>query len=413
MNADNKGVRGHGWLLVLLLATFVIGTDDFVIAGVLPEIAADLDVSEAAAGQLVTVFSITYALAAPPLAVLTARWPRKTLVVGGLAVFAVVNVVTALAPAYAALMALRVLAALVAAAITPAVFGMAGRLAAPERVGRTMGVVAAGLTMSLFAGVPIGTLLGSAFGWRSTFAAVALFTCAVVAAASVLLPRLPGAPELGVGAQLRALSRPAVLLGVLGTVMGASGGLMTYTYIAPITHDLTGRGGTLVALSIAVVGVAGAFGTFAGGRLTDRWGADRALLFTFGVQAVATAGLAVIGLLGQGSAPVWLLLTTLAVWGFGGWGFNPPMNTRALRLAGDAGTEAVALNTSGLYVGIALAGALGGVALELHGGLGPAVAASVILLLTLSLMVISVRRFPSGDRAPADLGAPQSMPSSH
>ena len=197
------------------MVTFAIGTDDFVIAGILPDIADDPAVSEAAAGQLVTVVSITYALAAPPLAVATARLPRKPMVVGGLSVFAAVNLVAAIAPSYAVLMALRVVAALIAAMVSPAVFGMAARLAAPDRDGRALGVVA-GLTVSLFIGVPLGSLLADTFGWRSTF--------------------------------------------------------------------------------VAVVGVAGAVGTFVGGRLTDRWGADRTLVSAFASMAVAVVGLAVAGL---------------------------------------------------------------------------------------------------------------------
>ncbi|MFW5415871.1 MFS transporter [Nocardiopsis sp. CNT-189] len=388
--------------MCLLLATFVIGTDDFVIAGVLPEIAAEQGISEAAAGQLVTVFSITYALAAPVIAVATARWPRKALVAGGLTVFALVNLVTAVAPGYPALIALRVLAALVAASITPAVFGMAGRLAAPGRVGWAMGVVSAGLTVSLFLGVPIGSLLGTWFGWRSTFVAVALLAVLVAAASAALLPSLPGAPQTGVRRRLRTLTRPALLTCVLGTAMGASGGLLTYTYIGPISHDLSGRGGWMLAVFIGVVGAAGAVGTFAGGRLTDRWGADRALLSAFALLAAAIAALAGIGLAGQGAAPVWLVAAALAVYGFAGWGFSPPMNTRALLLAGDAGTEAVALNTSALYVGVSVAGAVGGGAVALYGGTGAAVAAAAIAAVTLGVMAASVRRFPS---APARTAA--------
>src|SRR5690625_730226 len=152
---------GRARLLGLTLVTFVFGTDDFIIAGILPEIARDQQVSEAAAGQLVTVFSITYALAAPPLAVATARLPRKPLLLAGLVLFAGLNLLTALAPGFAVLMALRVSAALVAAAISPAAFAMAARLAAPEQVGRAVGMVAAGLTISLFVGVPLGSLLGT------------------------------------------------------------------------------------------------------------------------------------------------------------------------------------------------------------------------------------------------------------
>lgn len=386
---------GSGWLLSLMLATFVIGTDDFIIAGILPEIAGDLHVSESAAGQLVTVFSITYALSAPPLAVATARLPRKPLIVGGLVFFAFLNVITALAPSYATLMILRVAAALVAAAISPAVFGMAARLAHPDRVGRTLGVVAAGLTVSLFVGVPIGSLLGTAFGWRSTFLAVALLTVAVAAANAGLLPRLPGAPEIGVRAQLRILARPAVLTCVVGTTMGASGGLLVYTYIGPITADLSGQGGSVLALFITVVGAAGAIGTLAGGRLTDRWGADTTLVAAFALMALSIAALTLIGVGGGGVAPIWLTSLVLAAYGFAGWGFNPPMNTRALQLAGDAGTEAVALNTGALYVGIAIAGSVGGWAIAAHGGQGAAIVAAVICLTTLLAMSVFVRIFPS------------------
>ncbi|MFE6719660.1 MFS transporter [Streptomyces albidoflavus] len=379
----------------MLLTTFVIGTDDFVIAGLLTEIANDLRVSQAAAGQLVTVFSVTYAVAAPVLAVLTAKLPRKGLVVGGLVVFAVANVATAVAPSYGLLMAMRVVTALVAASITPAVFALAGRLSAPERIGRSIGTVAAGLTVSLFVGVPVGTLIGDAFGWRATFVAVAVFSVLVSVASASFLPHLSGAPETTVRQKLRILGRPAIVMCVAGTVLGASSGLMTYTYIAPITENLTGQKGAVLALFIAVVGVAGAVGTFAGGRLVDRWGADKALLATFVGLVVATAALAAIGAVADQKAPVWLVAVALAVWGFNAWGFNPPMNTRALHLAQDAGTEAVALNTSGLYIGIAIAGGAGGAALSSYSGTGVSLTATAIGVAALLLMIASTRRYPT------------------
>ncbi|WP_171163355.1 MFS transporter [Streptomyces sp. I05A-00742] len=405
MVAETSAPRGPGWLICLPLTTFVIGTDDFVIAGVLPDVSSDLEVSEAAAGQLVTAFSVTYALAAPVLAVMTARLPRKALVTGGLSVFALANAATAVAPDYPVLMAMRVATALVASTVTPAVFAMAGRTAAPERVGRAIGTVAAGLTVSLFAGVPVGTLLGARFGWRATFVAVAVFTAAVTVAAAYFLPALPGAPEIAVRRKLQILSRPPLLLCVAGTVLGAGSGLMTYTYVAPLTEGLTGRGGgAVLALFIAVVGVAGAAGTFAGGRLTDRWGADRTLLVMFTGLVVATGALALTGGAAPGCTPVWLVAAVLAVWGFAAWGFNPPMNTRALRLAGEAGTEAVALNTSALYAGIAVAGAAGGAAVAAHGGTGVAVTATGVGLVAFLLMAVSVRRFPTRTAVP---GAPR------
>src|SRR5690625_4763084 len=384
-----------GWLIPLMLITFVIGTDDFIIAGILPEIAADLRVSEAAAGQLVTVFSLSYALAAPPLAVATARLPRKPFVVVGLTGFIVVNLLTAFAPTYWSLLILRVVAALVAASISPAVFAMTADVAAPERVGRSLGAVAAGLTVSLFVGVPAGSLIADSYGWRSTFVAFALFSILVVVLAVWKVPHVPGAPEIGVRQQLRILRRPDVLSCVLGTLMAPAGGLMMYSNISPITRDLSGQGGTMLAVFITVVGTAGAIGTFAGGRLTDRWGADRTLLAAFGVMAISIGALAIMGFAGDRAVPSWVVATALAGYGFAGWGFNPPMNARALQLAGDAGTEAVALNTSALYVGVSIAGGLGGAAIAEYDRHGAVVVAAAICLLTLFTMRVLVRKYPS------------------
>ncbi|PRX01068.1 UNVERIFIED_ORG: putative MFS family arabinose efflux permease [Actinomadura viridilutea] len=392
---DERGPQGMGWLFGLLLATFAIGTDDFIIAGILPEIASDLEVSEAVAGQLVTVFSVTYAAAAPILAVATARVPRRLLIVGGLAVFAVVNVVTVFAASYPLLMALRVAAALVAAAVSPAAFAVAGTLAPPERTGRAIGTVAAGLTVSLVVGVPVGSWLGENFGWQSAFVCVGVLTGLAVAVTATTLPRLPEMPVVGVRARLVPLRRPPVLACVLSTVVGASSGLMPFIYIAPVTDDLSGVGSSWVSAFIVVYGVAGAVGTVVGGRLTDRWGIDRALLGLLGAVVLSTVAMTAVGLLADGHAPLWLICLLLAVWGMAGWAYNPPMNARVLRLAGEAGTEAVALNTSGLYVGIALAGIIGGGALSRTGGTGVLAAAAVIGMVNFAFTAATVRRYPA------------------
>nr|WP_246268732.1 MFS transporter [Nonomuraea typhae] len=358
-------------------------------------ISTHFQVTEAAAGQLVTVFSITYAVAAPIMAVATARLPRKVLIVGGLSVFAVVNFITALAPNYPLLMALRVLAALVASTVSPVAFGIAGTLAAPERIGRAIGTVAAGLTVSLVVGVPIGSWLGGTFGWRSTFVAVGAFTCLVVLITSITLPAIPRMPVAGVRARLVLLRQPSVLLCVVGTVIGACAGLITYTYIAPIMHDLTGAGSASVPVFIAIMGISGALGTVLGGRLTDRWGVDRTLMASFGGVLLATVGLAVVGQVYDGGAPGWLPAVFMVLWGLSAWGNNPPMTARIMHLAGGAGIEAVALNTSALYVGVGLAGAIGGGALTTGGGAGVLVAGAAIGLVTIVIMAIAVRRYPT------------------
>jgi predicted MFS family arabinose efflux permease len=395
MRATNPPQR---WLPCLVLVTFVVGTDDFVIAGVLPAIALDLAVTEAAAGQLVTVFSIAYALCAPVLAAATARLGRRALLGVGLAVFALLNVAAALAPSYPVLMVLRVLAAVVAASMTPVAFAAAAVLAPPDRTGRAIGTVAAGLTVALVAGVPMGTWLGGVAGWRSTFWLVAGLAAAGSAAVLVFLPALPGGGPVRLAGRIRLLGAPAVLLAVGATAVAATGSFMTYTYVAPIARDVAGAGAGGVALLIACIGIAGALGTVLGGRATDGWGAGRTLVLTLAVQVAVTAGLAAACLLP--TAPLPLIALGYALWGLAGWAFNPPMNARLLTLAGDAGTEAVALNTSALYLGIAAAGAVGGAALDAGGGRAVLLTATGIGVVSLLLLAGSIAR----DRASARIG---------
>jgi predicted MFS family arabinose efflux permease len=187
------------------------------------------------------------------------------------------------------------------------------------------------------------------------------------------------------------------LLAVVATAVAATGSFMTYTYVAPIARDLAGAGAEVVALLIACVGIAGALGTVLGGRATDRWGAGRTLVLTLAVQVAATAVLAAAGSL-RGAAPLLVIALGYAVWGLAGWAFNPPMNVRLLGLAGDAGTEAVALNTSALYIGIAAAGALGGVVLETEGVPAVLLTATAIGLVALVLLAGSVIRHRTRQR---------------
>lgn len=393
--SQQRSTSSMRWLPGLLLTTFVIGTDDFIIAGILPEIAADFEVSEAAAGQLVTVFSLVYAFAAPLMAIATARLPRKRLIVGGLAVFAVINVVTVFAPSYSAMMGLRVAAALVAAAISPVAFAVAGSLAPAGRTGSAIGAVAAGLTVSLVIGVPLGSWVGGLLGWHATFILVAALTALAVAATALTLPRIPGTPEASVRERLVLLRRPAVLTCVIGTVIGATSGLMPYIFIAPIIGDLTSADRSSMPVAIGLYGLAGAAGTVIGGLLNDRWGTDRAVVGLLMLILGSVIGMVAVGLLFDGKSPFWLMAALIVLWGAAGWAYNPPMNARALQLAGSAGTEAIALNTSGLYIGIALAGVIGGGALNLAGGVAVLIAASGIGLINLVFMAVVVRHFPS------------------
>jgi predicted MFS family arabinose efflux permease len=160
-------------LIWLSLGAFAIGTEGFMIAGLLPALARDLDVGLPAAGNLVTAFSLAYAIGAPVMAVLTAGLERRRLLAVAMGGFTVANLLAALAPDFAGLLAARLLLALSAASFMSAASGYAAELGGPERHGRALSMVTSGLTLAIVAGVPLGVLVGEGFGWRATFLGVA------------------------------------------------------------------------------------------------------------------------------------------------------------------------------------------------------------------------------------------------
>lgn len=379
------------WLIALFVGAFAIGTDDFVIAGILPDVAADLDVTEAAAGQLVTAFSLAYAVGAPVAAVVTSRWSRRTVMVTAMSFFAAGNLLAAVVDDFGTLLVVRILLALAAATVTPAAVATAASLAPNGRQGRYIGVVAAGLTVSLAAGVPMGTWLGGAFGWRSTM----VFVAALAVLALLGMVRLPVSvppPAVRLWSRLAPLRRPAIAVALVTVLIAASGGLMFYEYIAPVARALSGVGADGLAVMIAVTGVCGAVGTWIGGRATDRFGPERTTLVAVAFQAGAILSTGLLAL-SVGSIPVVLLGGLMAVWAMAGWAFNPAMYLRLIKLSGDAGAEVAGLNNSALFLGISAAGGIGGAVLAAWGATAVPMVSGLLSLVGLAMFALSFRLF--------------------
>ena len=384
------------WLLALFLLAFAIGTDDLVIAGILPPIAGDLDVSVAAAGQLVTAFALTYALGAPFAALLTARLPRRVLLPVAAAVFALANLAAAAAPTYGTLMAARILSGLAAATASPAAFALAAAAAPEGRQGRYLAVVGAGLTTSLVAGVPIGTRIGAAGGWRSALLFVAALAVAAGLALLATVPRVPSAPPTPLRERLAVLRRPATLAALLAMVPSGAGGMMSFVYVTEIAARLGGVHGGAVAPLITAVGVAGIAGAYLGGRLVDALGALRALVVMLTGVLAAPAVMAVLGLAGD-RYPMPLVTTVFVLYGLATWGIAPATQAWLLERAAspEAANELIAFNNSFMFLGFALAGGLGGLALEAGGPVAVSGTAAGCVLASLVLFAVAFRNRPA------------------
>ncbi|WP_149549752.1 MFS transporter [Streptomyces marokkonensis] len=346
---------------LLAVGAFAIGTDTFVVAGVLPEVARDLDASLADAGWVSTLFALTYAVLAPVLGALTGRLERRRVLVVSLTVFAVGNAASALADGLAALLAARVLTAAGAALYVPAASASAAALAAPERRGRAMAVVLGGLSAATLAGVPFGTWLAADLGWAATFWLLAGLgaVCAVAVALGLPEVRLPAAP--GLAARLAPVRDPRVLSTVLTTLAFMTGGYLALTYVGAVLAPATDGDGGVLALLLLVFGVFAVGGTVAGGRATDRFGPAPVL-------SAALAGLAaVLVTLPLARDSLTTAVVAMAAWGVTAMATQPPQQHRLFTIAPASGPLLLSLNSSATFAGISLGGFLGGRVLS-HGG---------------------------------------------
>ncbi|RRD04276.1 MFS transporter [Arachnia propionica] len=344
----------------MFIAALALGTDEFVIAGVLNTVAADLHVTAGAAGQLVTSFALAFALGAPALAVWVDRRPRRVVLLAGLGVFVLTNIGCALAHDMTSLMIVRVLAGLSAAVVSTTAFATAAEGAPEGRQGRYLAVVTTGLTVALFTGVPVGTWLAEVLSWRTTFVLIAAVAASSALIAAATMPRLPGSAPSTLAERFAPLRNPGVLRMVVAVLACGTGGLMFYTYLGPITLHTLGTDAPLPFL-LLVVGVVGLGSALLGGRLTDLHGARWARLMILGGHVLALAALTVIV---QVTAPVWWFGPGLAVWAVFAWALNPPLQASTIAAAPEAAMTAVSLNVSGLYLGAAAGGALGGFLLD-------------------------------------------------
>jgi predicted MFS family arabinose efflux permease len=360
-------IKSNRPLYWLALGTFAVGTESFMIAGLLPGMAKDLDVSVATAGQLVTVFALAYALSSPVLAALTGNLNRRRLLIGAMALFAVANLLAFTASGYWSLMAARLVLALAAAVYVPGANALASVVVPPEQRGRAIAIVNGGLSLAIALGVPAGTVLGAAMGWRATFGSVAIIAALAVAGLLIGLPR-----EIGTGLATASLrqristaAQPAVLHTLLITTLWAMASYTTYTYLAPLLEATTLINGPAIGFVLFGWGVCAAIGLAISGRAVDRRG-PRAVILP--ALATSTAAFVVLSLaphfIGKQFVIVPIVLA-IAAWGVAHWAFYPAQQTTLVGVAGVASAPVVlSLNASFMYLGFSLGAGLG--SLTLH-----------------------------------------------
>jgi MFS transporter, DHA1 family, inner membrane transport protein len=379
------GARTHPALAILTLALggFGIGTTEFVSMGLLPDMARDVHVSIPDAGHVISAYALGVVVGAPLLAALGARVPRRTMLIGLMAAFALGNATSALAPSYGSL----VLARFVSGLPHGAYFGVAALVAAslmpPHRRARAVGAMMLGLSVANVVGVPAATWLGQVLGWRSAYWAVTVIGALSVLALTRWAPRRQDARPAGVRRELGALGQPQVWLTLLVGTVGFGGMFATYTYIAPTMTEVAGMGRSAVPLVLALYGVGMVSGNIVGG-----WAADRGVVAAMfaGMSAVAV----VLAVFTVAVRNPWTGAAVVTLVGLSGAALVPALQTRLMDVAGHAQTLAASLNHAALNIANALGAWLGGVVIALGWGFASTGWVGVVLaLLGLGVLAVS------------------------
>ncbi|MEU6992401.1 MFS transporter [Streptomyces sp. NPDC046465] len=347
------------WLL--MLGAFTLGLDAYVMAGLLPVVAEDLGTTVSLAGQMVTVFTLAYAVSAPLVAGMASGVRPRALIIGALGVFTLGNALTALAPGLAVLLLSRAVAGAGAGVYSALSTAAAAALVPRERRGRALALVMGGMSSGTVLGVPIGVLLAERAGWRATMWGVTGLGALALAGLAVWLPTVPADPPVPARARLAALTDRGVLPVVGVSFLGAIASLGLYTYLAPVLESAGGVGEGDIAPYLWAWGIGGVIGSVLAGPLVDRTG--KAVALVGGLMAALALAIGALPLLGAAAFPA------LVLWGAAGWALQVPQQHRLLALRAERGTVALALNNSALYLGSAVGSAVAGLALS--AGLAP------------------------------------------
>lgn len=388
-------------IYLLPLGAFAIGTGNFVFVGVLDELAAGVGVRVSTAGQLTTVFAVAYAISAPLLVATTARLPRRPVLLVALALFATANLLLAMAPPFPAMLALRVLAAFGAALYMPVAMGIAVELVRPDERGRAMAIVLFGLTFAFLMGIPMGTWIGSTFGWESTFAFAAGIGGLSLCAIAPILPRIPGTGSRGLSG-IAVVLRPRVAALLAVSTLAFVAVFCINAFIGPVLARATGLGGPGIAALQVLLGVGGLLGVPLGGWLADQRPGPGPALWILAVIAFAQSIFSLLIMVPgwaetTGSVVASGVALTLASGAL--FALGPVQQQRLIRAADDERDIVLSLNAAALFLGQGVGAGIGGVSIAVLGFGANGLLGAVVALIGVVLLLAAAGRRTAAERA--------------
>lgn len=341
-------------IYVLVLITFLVGTSNYVISGILDRIAGALGTSVAAAGQLITVYSLAYAVGTPILMALTAKMDRRKLLLYSLGFFIAANLLTFILSGFGFFIAARIITALGAGVVTVNALSIAAKIASPGKQASAIANVTMGLTASLIIGVPLGRLVASAFGWKSVFLAIAIVGVMAMFVIASVFPRIQGDKPVRLIKQLALLKEPQVLVALAITFFWLGGYSLAYTYISPFLLEVTHLDESLISAALLVFGIASLIGSKVGGYSADK----RGVLFTLvSGMVLHVISLILLSFVGQSVTAVFAILI---LWSFAAWSSAPAQQFNLITLVPESSGVMLSLNSSMMQLAMAFGAGIGG-----------------------------------------------------
>lgn len=371
-------------IYILAIACFVTGMVELIVGGMLDLVSSDLHISVSTAGQLITLYSVVFAISGPVLLAAASRVERKLLYQCALLVFIAGNVLSVVSPNFTMMVIARILSAASAALITVLSITMASQMAEPAYRARAIGVIFMGVSGSLVLGVPVGMMLGNAFGWRAPFVMISILAVISFIAVQIFITKTPPSETVPLRKQLASLKNGKIIFGQLITILMLTGHLTLYAYLTPFLQETLHLSPSMLSLFYFIFGIAAVLGGGAGGWVTDRFGPEKSILTIVSVFAVAML------LMPVSTVSVYVCLIVMIVWSMLSWSISPSMQSYLIKAAPESPDIQQSLNSSASHIGIALGSAIGGMVIEGSSVYYNAWVGVIFVLLALGSAVLSI-----------------------
>ncbi|WP_078379813.1 MFS transporter [Sutcliffiella halmapala] len=374
---------------LLTIVSFVVGMSELIVGGLLDLISSDLGVSLGETGLLITVFSLVFAIAAPILLTLTSRMERKRLTLISLFVFFLGNMIAVLSTTFSVLLLARIISAVSGSLIVVLCVTIASNIVTEKYRARAIGVVFMGISASLVLGIPIGLMLGNAFGWQAPFIMIAVLTLFSAIGVHFFMGEIAPKPPIPIGVQLRTLKNRKILFTQLTSFLFLAGHLTLYGYLTPFLKMTLGLDGTWVSIVYLIFGVAAVVGGGLGGMLADRFGTKPTIL-----SVIIVFGLSIFAI-PYTTFALPLFLIVMIIWSMLSWAITPAIQGYLIESSPETSDIQQGLNNSALHFGIAFGSLVGGIVIESASVEQNATVGGLFIILALGTAVISMAKAKS------------------